>query len=123
MAADSPTPPKGFGEFEPEGGNDDESIETVELSPGETLSGLVLNAYDGENDNGPWVRMKIKDEDRGVVVYFAKGDAKRAFYEGRVEEGEPIWVAMKTEEETFKDDDGETVTYNPTIVAFPEGGN
>lgn len=119
MATDDPTPPEGFGEFEPEP-TDDDGIETIELSPGESVNGLVLSVRDGENDNGPWVRLKIKDETRGIVIYFAKGDVKRAYYEDRISEGEPIWIAKTTEEDSFTNNDGEEVTYNPTVVAFPE---
>lgn len=120
MAVDNPTPPEGFGAFDT-GGNDDDSTETVELSPGESLNGLVLSARDGENENGPWVRLKIKDDERGKVIYFAKGDVKAAYFQDEIEEGEPIWIAKTTDEESFENDDGEEISYNPTIVAFPEG--
>lgn len=121
MASESPQPPEGFATHEPDGIDDDDRVPTVELSPGETLNGLVLDVREGKSDNGPWVRLKIKDEERGVCVYFAKGDVKRTYYEDGIEEGEPIWVAKTTEEETFTNDGGEEVTFNPTIVAFPEG--
>ncbi|WP_336135560.1 hypothetical protein [Natronomonas amylolytica] len=120
MATDKPTPPEGFEEFE--SSTNDGETETVDLDPGEVLSGVVLDLTEGENDNGPWYRLKIKDESRGLVKYFAKDQAKRAAAEGRIEVGEPIWIAMDTEEESFERRDGETVTYNPTKVAFP-GGN
>ena len=121
MATDEPTPPEGFGEFEPETSDDTDGIETVDLSPGESLSGMVLNVTEGENDNGPWVRLKLKDDNHGVCVYFAKGDVKRAFYEDRINEGEPIWIAKRTEEETFTPDgEDDAVSFYPTVVAFPE---
>lgn len=121
MAADDLTPPEGMSEFQPNRDEDeDDDNDAVELSPGEQLHGLVLSAVDGENELGAWVKLKIKDENRGVVVYFAKGAVKSAYFNDRIEEGEPIWIGMTAEEESFEDDDGEMVTYNPTKVAFPE---
>jgi hypothetical protein len=119
MATDKPTPPEGFEEFE--SSTSDGEIETVDLEPGEVLSGVVLNITEGENDNGVWYRLRIKDESRGLVKYFAKDQAKMAAAEDRIEVGEQIWIARDTEEESFEDAEGETVTYNPTKVAFPGG--
>jgi hypothetical protein len=121
MATEKPTPPEGFEQFEPAGNDDEDDVPTVELDGGEVLSGLVLDVTEGENENGPWFRLKIKDESRGIVRYFAKGDAKQACRSGRVSEGEPIWIGVDTEEDSFEDDDGELVEYNPTNVAFPGG--
>ncbi len=53
--------------------------------------------------------------------YFAKDEVKRAAAQDRIEVGEPIWVAMKTDEVTLERDDGSTHEYNPTTVAFPGG--
>jgi hypothetical protein len=118
MATDKPTPPEGFEPFESETDGDEP---TVELDPGEVIEGVVLDLVEGEyDDGGTWYRLKIKDQSRGVVRYFAKGQAKRAASEGRIEVGEPIWVAMDTEQDSFEDG-GETVEYYPTKAAFPGG--
>ena len=50
-----------------------------------------------------------------------KKDVRVAARNDRIEMGEEIWIAKDTEEESFKDSDGNTVTYNPTNVAFPSG--
>lgn len=119
MATDKPTPPEGYVAFQSESDGDEP---TVELEPGEVLDGVVLNITDGEyDDGGNWYRLKIKDESRGVVRYFAKGDAKLAAVEGKIEVGEPIFVWMETEQDSFENREGETVKFYPTKVAFPGG--
>lgn len=120
MSTDKPTPPSGFEQFEDETEVDGD-VSTVELEPGDVLNGIVLDLTEGEGDYGPWYRLKIKDESRGVVNYFAKGQVKRAAAQERIEVGEEIWVAMDTEEATLERDDGTEVQYNPTMVAFPGG--
>ncbi|WP_256412390.1 hypothetical protein [Halorubrum rubrum] len=119
MSTENPTPPDGYERFE---SNDpDSDVPTVELGPGDVLEGLVLDFTEGEGEYGPWYRLKIKDENRGVVRYFAKDEVKRAAAQDRIEVGEPIWVAMKTDEVTLEREDGSTHEYNPTTVAFPGG--
>ncbi|MWV64283.1 hypothetical protein GRS48_05515 [Halorubrum sp. JWXQ-INN 858] len=119
MSTDKPTPPDGFEQFE--SADLDGEVPTVELGPGDVLEGLVLDFTEGEGEYGPWYRLKIKDESRGVVRYFAKGEVKRAAAQDRIEVGDPIWVAMDTEETTLERDDGSTHDYHPTMVAFPGG--
>ena len=116
MATNKPTPPEGFEAFQPESDGDEP---TVELEPGEVIEGVVLGISEGEyDDGGKWYRLKVKDESRGVVRYFAKGEAKAAAAENRIEVGEPIWIAMDTEQDSFENN-GETIEFYPTKAAFP----
>ena len=119
MSTERPTPPDGFERFESD--DPDSDVPTVELDAGEVLEGLVLDLTEGEGDYGPWYRLKIKDESRGVVRYFAKDEVKRAAAADKIEVGEQIWVAMDTEEVTLERDDGSTHDYHPTMVCFPGG--
>ena len=119
MSTERPTPPDGFERFESD--DPDSDVPTVELDAGEVLEGLVLDLTEGEGDYGPWYRLKIKDESRGVVRYFAKDEVKRAAAQDRIEVGEQIWVAMDTDEVTLERDDGSTHDYHPTNCAFPGG--
>lgn len=121
MATDNPSPPEGFETFSDTGSDDDEDVITVNLDGGEVLHGLVLDVDEGENENGPWYRLRIKDENRGVVDTFAKGPVKSAARQGRIEIGEPIWIAADSQPETFENDDGEEKEYYPHNVAFPGG--
>lgn len=123
MASETPTPPEGFESFEATGSDDDEDVPTVKLDGGEVLQGMVLDVEDGENENGPWFRLRVKDEARGVVETYAKGPVKTAARRGRIEIGEPIWIAADAEPETFETDDGEEKEYYPHNVAFPGGGD
>lgn len=118
MAAETPTPPEGYDEAEFTNQNEDEDVQTIELEPGETLEGTVVSVQDGENENGDWYRLRINSESRGVVDYFAKGDVKKAVRAGEVRPNRSIWIAMAAEEEQFERD-GDTITYNPTRIAFP----
>lgn len=122
MAADTPKPPEGF--REESGGGDDGDVPTVNgdrpLEPGEVLQGIVLDLVEGESARGPWYRLRIKDDQRGVVDYFAKDRVKVAAANEKIEIGEPIWIAKAVEEREFENNDGETVSYVPTRVAFPE---
>ncbi|WP_283402128.1 hypothetical protein [Halorubrum sp. DM2] len=79
----------------------------------------MLDLTGGEGEYGPWYRLKVKDESRGVVRYFAKNEVKRAAAADSIEVGGQIWVAMDTDKVTLKRDDGSTHDYNPTMVAFP----
>ena len=105
--------------FSPAGPDDEEP--TIELKSGETLYGVVLDLTEGENNNGTWYRLRVKDEERGIVRYFAKDRVKVAAREGAISEGELIYVERAVEEESF-DDNGEEVNYLPTFVGFPDGG-
>lgn len=121
MASKEVTPPEGFTAFNSGGFDDDEP--TVDLEPGDTLQGIVLDVSDGENEHGPWYRLRMKDEERGVIRYFAKDEVKRAAREGRIVEGEAIWVGRGVTEETFTNDEGKEQPYHPTSVAFPGEGD
>jgi|GEM_PF-621817 len=119
MATENPQPPEGFDEAQFSNQNDSEDVETVNLGPGESIEGTVVNVQDGENENGDWFRLRINTEERGVVDYFAKGDVKKAVRAGEVRPNRDIWIAKKADEVEFVNDDGEEVSYNPTTVAFP----
>ena len=125
MAADSPQVPDGFELATPEGPDDEGDVKTINgdgpMEPGTVLQGLVLDVRDGENSNGPWYILRIKDEAHGVIDYFAKGDVKQFARAGRIEIGEPIWIAKSNDEQSFTNDDGDDVTFYPTNCAFPGG--
>lgn len=108
MATDMPEAPDGFKDAVPTTINGDVAIE---LSPGESLLGTVLDIAKGEGDYGLWFRLTIKDQDRGVVNYFAKDRAKMACKEGTLERGDTVWIAQGTEQVEL-DDGG---TYYPTL--------
>ena len=125
MSTDRPQVPDGFTKANPSGPEDTEEVPTVNgdepLEPGTVLQGLVLDITEGESDTGDWYRLRIKDESRGVIAYFAKGDVKIACRDGEIEVGEPIWIAKDTETESFTNSDGEEVEFNPTNYATPDG--
>ena len=108
MATDKPEAPEGFTDAATPTTNGDEAIE---LSPGEELLGTVLDIAEGEGDYGAWYRLTIKDNDRGVVDYFAKDRAKLAIKQGNLERGDTVWIAQGTEEQEI-DDGG---TFYPTM--------
>lgn len=125
MATDKPQVPEGFAKADPSGSDDDGDVPTINgdepMPPGTELHGLVLDVEDGETGNGDWYRLRIKDHVRGMLEYFAKGDAKIAARRENIEIGEPIWIAKDTETESFTNDAGDEVEYHPTHVAFPDG--
>ena len=88
MSTERPTPPNGFERFESD--DPDSDVPNVELDAGEVLEGLVLDLTEGEGDYSPWYRLKIKDESRRVVRYFAKDKLKRAAAADRIEVSEQI---------------------------------
>lgn len=126
MSTDRPQVPDGFEKASPSGPNDDGDVPTINgdgpIEPGTVIRGLVLDITEGESDSGDWYRLRIKDDSRGVIDYFAKGDAKIAARNDRIEMGEELWIAKDTEEDSFRNSDGNKVTYHPTNVAFPSGG-
>ncbi len=95
MATQMPEPPEGFQDVQPVQSGE---TETVELASGETLTGPVLDIDDGEGKYGPWFRLTIKDEDRGVVDYFAKDEVKTACKTNQLERGDTVWIARGVEE-------------------------
>ena len=125
MSTERPQVPDGFKQMDPSGTSDDEDVPTVNgdepLEPGTVLQGLVLDITEGESDTGDWYRLRIKDESRGVIRYFAKGDAKIAARDGAIEIGEPVFIAKDTETDSFENNDGDEIEYNPTIIGFPDG--
>ena len=113
---------EGFEAWSPEDYDDDEP--TIELESGETIRGIVLGVTEGEHDDGrSWYRLRVKDEERGTVRYFAHDQCKTAAREGAIEDGEPIEIVRAATETSFDDEDGEEVTYLPTYVGFPSGGD
>ena len=123
MSSDQPTVPDGFAQADPAGPDREGDVPTVNgdepLPAGATLHGVVLDVTEGETESGDWYRIRIKDKERGVVDYFAKGDVKAAARRDQIEIGEEMWLAKGTEERSFEGREG-TVTYLPTSVAFPE---
>lgn len=100
MAGDN-EPPKGFTKVESSGGDDNQNIETVDLEPGDVLQGTVTDVNSGEDENGPYHRLRVMDEERGLVDYWAKWDAKTACNEERIEEGVDVYIAVDEEPTTF----------------------
>lgn len=114
MATDELQAPDGFADAAPEPTTDEP---TIELSPGETLHGIVLETREGDGNYGPWCQLRIKDRDRDQTVkYFAKDEAKRAFFGGNLEEGDDVWIAKSTEERDLSTGG----TYHPTLCKVKE---
>lgn len=113
MASEDLTPPDGFDK----GPSTDyeEDVETIELSPGETLCGTITGTNEGDGEYGPYVRLRIDDDERGLVDYFAKGEAKQMFFNDELGVGKEVWVGMETETETYNGND-----YHPTICRVTE---
>ena len=107
MAADELQPPEGFDKG-PSGGSDD--VETIELSPGETIQGTLVQARDGEGEYGPYALLRVSDEERGLIDFFAKGEAKRMYFADDLAVGDELWIGMSTETDTY---DGNE--YNPVL--------
>lgn len=119
MASENPSPPEGFTSFD--GPEDDDEVQTIELDAGEVLQGIVLELDEGEHEEyGHWARLRVKDDNRGVVDYFAKGPVKTAVRQERVTVGEPIWIGVDAEPQTFENDDGEEKEFYEHNVALPE---
>jgi len=108
MASEMPTAPDGFVDA---AAPTSDGSEAIELSPGETLVGPVLDISEGEGEYGPWFRLTIKDQERGVEDYFAKDEVKTALKQGNLERGDTVWIARGTEEVDL-DDGG---SYKPTF--------
>ena len=115
MTSEMPTAPDGFVDAS---APTSDGSEAIELSPGETLFGPVLDIAEGESEYGPWFRLTIKDRDLGresedtaVVDYFAKDEVKTALKQGNLERGDTVWIARGTEEQEL-DDGG---SYLPTF--------
>ena len=108
MSSEIPTAPDGFVDA---AAPTSDGSEAIELSPGETLVGFVLEITEGESEYGPWFRLTIKDKDRGVEDYFAKDEVKTALKQGNLERGDTVWIARGVEEQEL-DDGG---SYLPTL--------
>jgi hypothetical protein len=115
MATDRPTAPDGFSKPDLDG--DDDERPRIELEPGDVLTGTVLTVRTGSNDNGDWYDLHVKDVERGVVRYYAKGEAKRAARAGEIDDGTDVWVYCDPDDERSftREDDGKTVTYHKTV--------
>ena len=100
MSTDKPEAPEGFTDAATPTTNGDEAID---LEPGETLLGTVLDITKGEGDYGPWYRLTIKDDTRGVVDYFAEDRAKLAVKQDNLERGDTVWIAKDTTETDIED--------------------
>ena len=118
MAADKPTPPEGFTPVDPSGSDDDEQYPTIDLDPGESIQGRVIDILDGEGDYGPWYRLRMIDTETGEIFdYFAEDDVKKAVTQDKLTEGDHVWIG-KDEVEQEYDIDGRTGTYYPVSCAI-----
>lgn len=110
MATDTnPTPPDGATDVV-EQPDDDQFA----LSPGEDIIGkiLTMRAVETEFPDGGTGQsgiLTLELEDGDVVDYFAKGEAKRAFNDDRLERGSTYWIAKMAEVEEVQGTE-----YNPT---------
>jgi hypothetical protein len=93
----------------------EQDVETVELEPGEQLLGTIVDTHEDEGEYGPWVRLRVNDESRGPVDYFAKDEAKTMYFAGDLEIGDDVFI--RKEEETDEIDGNE---YHPTICRTRE---
>jgi len=97
MSSEMPSAPEGFVDAAPERTDGEEP--EIELASGEEILGVVLETVEGENQYGPWVLFRIKDENRDEVIrYFARDEAKRAYFNENIEDGDTVWIARATEE-------------------------
>lgn len=118
MATENPKPPEGAETFEAGSDDDEQDVETIELSAGETLQGTVVDLHEGESNFGPWFRLRINSEDHGVVDYFAEDSVKTACKRGVLTVGDDVWIAKMADERTITNDDGDDRTYNPVELSF-----
>jgi len=107
MATEMPEAPEGFQDVESQSADS----EAVELASGETLVGPVLDIEEGEGDYGPWFRLTVKDQERGVVDYFAKDEVKTACKTEQLERGDTVWIARGVEEQELSNGNN----YLPTL--------
>lgn len=122
MAADNPTPPEGAREGSFSEQTEDRDVETIELDPGDEITGTIVDLSNGEfDDGGYWVRLRLNTEERGVVDYFGKDEVKRAFGADDLRVGREVWIAKMHEEVTIEDDDIPADSYNPTKIRFIGG--
>jgi len=94
MATEEPEPPEGFTQGPTAQQND---VPEADLSPGETLCGTIVDTHTDEGEYGPWVRLRINDDDRGPVDYFAEDEAKTMFFNDELTIGDDVWIAKSTE--------------------------
>lgn len=107
MATEMPEAPDGFQDVEQQSTDS----EAVELASGETLVGPVLDIDQGEGEYGPWFKLTIKDQERGIVPYFAKDEVKTACKSEQLERGDSVWIARAVEEEELSNGGSYLPTY------------
>jgi hypothetical protein len=107
MATEEAEAPEGFTEVDSNSDNDGDTP-TVELSPGESLTGIVLELRD-VGYNGLMVFRDDDDGDR--KEYWLNGQVASRFDAADVEPGDEVHIVKTTEERTYEDD-GEEVPYN-----------
>jgi len=113
MAADELQPPEGF---EKGPSNDfEQDVETIELESGDRLLGTLVDTHEGDGEYGPWVRLRINDDERGPVDYFAKGEAKTMYFAGDLSIGDDLWIAKSTDTEEYEGQE-----YHPTVCRVAE---
>lgn len=120
MASKSNGPPEGYEPAQVENNDDDDDVPEIDLEEVGSINGTVVNHIAGEDDRGPWHKLRIMSDDEGLVDYWAKWDAKQLCNKGRIKEGVELYVYLDEEPESFTNDDGETVEKIPHRVAFPE---
>lgn len=112
MATDRAEPPEGFTDAVP-GGQHSGDV-SFEIEPGDVLQGTVLSITSGENANGDWYRIRMKDDVRGVGGYFAEDEAKKAARNENIAEGDVVWIKKLEEMEEGTDEStGDEFEYYP----------
>jgi hypothetical protein len=109
MASDKIEPPEGFTEG-PSNTNDGD-VPQIELEPGEVLCGTIVSKYEDEGEYGPFVSLRINDDERGPVDWYAKDEAKTMYFADDISVGDDVWIHHK--EETAELSDGGE--YHPTV--------
>lgn len=96
----------------PDVSDDDGQNGSINLDPGESIVGRITGVNFAAGDNG-------LIEIDGQTLWLNAG--MRRQLEQALVVGKPVAHVKLEEEESFEDDDGEEITYNPRELRFMEG--
>ncbi|ELZ23634.1 hypothetical protein C475_15223 [Halosimplex carlsbadense 2-9-1] len=94
---------------EPETSDDDGGSDWIDLEPGDEVTGRITGFSPNAGRNG------VVEID-GRPTYITAGIRRQLIAE--LVEGSQMALRVSEEEESFEDDDGEEVTYNPKEARF-----
>mgnify|MGYP000678184146 CR=1 FL=1 len=94
---------------EPETSNDSDGSDWIDLQPGDTVTGRITSFNPNAGRNG------VVEID-GRPTYITASIRRQLIAE--LVEGSQMALRVSEEEESFEDDDGEEVTYNPKEARF-----